>query len=300
MHNLEENKKYYCNLHCHSNRSDGNCSRKEVILRAIRENEDAKMILSITDHNVPFEDLKELQREFEGKIILISGSEVSTTYPVPGTERKVEVHINALDYQVDHPGFLAMLKKNQHNKRPYVEMILSKLEAIGIHVVDEYAELEELVYPSDHIGRMALARMMLKKGLVRTIDEAFDKYFGSYGERLCYVNSPFEYVSIEEAVKAIREAGGIPVLCHPYFYSLEEEQLRELVRRFKEAGGLAIETEYGFYTEEQRAKLRALAEEFELGISAGSDYHGNSHETLKHQFSGDVYEDLMKIKSKGN
>ena len=295
MYQLERGKNYYCDFHCHSNRSDGKCSRRQVIQNAILQNPGAAMILAITDHNVPFEDLEELQKEFEGEIILISGCEVSTTYLVPGTNRKVEVHINALNYQLDHQGFLMMLKKNKHDKREYIETILSKLEAIGIHVVDGYEELVEYVKPSDHVGRMAIARRMFEKGLVESIDRAFDKYFGSYGERLCYVDSPYEYVTIEEAVRTIRAAGGIPVLCHPYFYSLEDEQLRELIRVFKEAGGLAMEVEYGFYTEEQRAALRVLAEEYELKISAGSDYHGNAHERLNHQFACKIYEGLKMI-----
>ena len=296
MYNLEEGKKYYCDFHCHSNMSDGKCSRREVIQNAIVQNEGATMIMALTDHNVPFDDMEELQKEFSGKILLLSGCEVSTTYLVPGTKRKVEVHINALDYDLKHEGFLNMLKKNKHDKREYIETILSKLEALGIHVVDKYEELVEYVKPSDHVGRMAIARVMFEKKLVESIDAAFDKYFGSYGERLCYVDSPYEYVSIKEAVKNIREAGGIPVLCHPYFYSLEEEQLRELICAFKEAGGLAMEAEYGFYTQEQRTALRKLAEEFELGISAGSDYHGNAHERLNHQFDGDIYEQLMRLK----
>ena len=297
MYNLEKGKKYYCDFHCHSNMSDGKCSRREVIQNAIAQNKGATMIMALTDHNVPFDDMEELQKEFFGKILLLSGCEVSTTYLVPGTERKVEVHINALDYDLKHEGFLNMLKKNKHDKREYIETILSKLEALGIHVVDKYEELVEYVKPSDHVGRMALARVMFEKKLVESIDAAFDKYFGSYGERLCYVDSPYEYVSIEEAVKNIREAGGIPVLCHPYFYSLEEEQLRELICAFKEAGGLAMEAEYGFYTQEQRTALRKLAEEFELGISAGSDYHGNAHERLNHQFESEIYEVLRAVKA---
>ena len=301
MLKLEKGKQYFCDFHVHSNMSDGKLSRRQVIENAIAQNQGATMIMAFTDHNVPFDDLEELQKEFEGKVILVSGSEVSVTYPVPNQDRKVEVHINALDYQLDHEGFRAMLKKNQHDKRQYIETILSKLEEIGIHVVDSYEELVEYVKPSDHVGRMAIARMMFEKGLVESIDLAFDKYFGSYGEKLCYVDSPYEYVSIEEAVKTIREAGGIPVLCHPHFYNLKVDEanavneLRELFRRFKEAGGLAVETEYGFYDEGQRVPLRELAEEFGLAISCGSDYHGNEHEKLNYRFPSEIGENLMKL-----
>lgn len=301
MLKLEEGKKYYCDFHCHSNYSDGKLSRRDVIKKAIEQNKGAVMILAFTDHNVAFHDIEELQKEFEGQVLLISGAEISTTYPVPGTKRKVEVHVNGLDYQVNHQGFLLMLNNNMQDKRETNELILSKLEALGIHVVDSYEELVEYVKPSIHVGRMAFARKMYEKGIVESIDQAFKKYFGSEGERLCYVDSPQEYMSIEAACKMILEAGGIPVLCHPYFYGLDEEQLEELIRRFKAAGGLAIEVEYGFYTEEQRASLRKLAEEFELAESCGSDYHGNSHERLDQQLGGkEIYEGLMKAKEKND
>ena len=111
------------------------------------------------------------------------------------------------------------------------------------------------------------------------------------------------YVTLtyEEAVKTIREAGGIPVLCHPHFYNLKVDEvnavneLRELFRRFKEAGGLAVETEYGFYDEGQRVPLRELAKKFGLAISCGSDYHGNEHEKLNYRFPSEIGENLMKL-----
>ena len=298
MHLLEAGKKYVCDFHCHSNHSDGKLSRKQVILNAIEQNPGAIPIMALTDHNVSFHDMEELQEEFQGQALLISGSEISTTYHVPGSTRKVEVHIIALDYQLDHPKMLAMLKNNIHDKRGDIELILAKLENLGFHVVDSYEELEEYVKPSKHVGRMAIARKMFEKEMVESIDAAFDKYFGSYGERRCYVDSQVDYVSIEEAVQTTLEAGGIPVLCHPYFYSLEDHQLRELIRVFKAAGGLAMEVEYGFYTPEQRVALKELAEEYELEISCGSDYHGNAHERLDHQFPVKIYEGLMALKEK--
>lgn len=296
MYKLEEDKRYYCDFHCHSNRSDGRVTRKELIQRVIEENEGDTMILGISDHNIAFDDLDELQKEFDAKIVLVPACEVSASYVVPGTGRKLEVHINAIDYQLNHSDFLDMLKKNQHDKREYVEKILTKLSDVGVHVVDTYEELVEYAYPSNHIGRMVIARMMVQKGLVKTVDEAFDRYFGSYGDRTCYVDNPFEYVSLEEVVLTIRKVGGIPVLCHPYYYNLQNEDLMELIRFFKELGGLAIETEYSIYSETQRAHLRKVADSFGLGISAGSDYHGNEGEFLNHNFPGWIYEELMKLK----
>ena len=195
---LEKCRKYYVNFHCHTLKSDGFCTTEELIERTITQNEDATVIMAVTDHNKLSDELPQLQKKYEGQIILLSGCEVSTTYVVPGTERKIEVHIIALDYKPDSKELKEMLKKNRHDKRGYVEAILAKLENIGIHVVDNYEELVEFAKPSTHVGRMTLARMMVNKNMVSNVDEAFDLYFGSYGARTCYVDNHFEFVSIEE------------------------------------------------------------------------------------------------------
>lgn len=59
-------------------------------INAIQKNEDATIIVVITNHNVPFDNPEELLKEFKGKIMLILGE---------------EVHIDTLDYQLDHPSF---------------------------------------------------------------------------------------------------------------------------------------------------------------------------------------------------
>ena len=145
---------------------------------------------------------------------------------------------------------------------------------------------------------MVLARMMVKKGLCTTVDECFDNYFGSYGKRLCYVDFPYTYVSMETAIENIKKAGGLPILCHPYLYNLDNEQLLALIRRFKELGGMAMECWYGAYTKEQRDSLLNICKTMGLLPSAGSDFHGNSGEHLHHEFPGKIYDDLMLLKKK--
>jgi predicted metal-dependent phosphoesterase TrpH len=101
------------------------------------------------------------------------------------------------------------------------------------------------------------------------------------------VANPLKYVTLEEAVEAILDAGGIPVLAHLYYYLLDAEGERALVRRFKELAGekAAMEVHYAAYTPEQRAALGAIADEFGLMHSCASDFHGNlADETLAHGF----------------
>ena len=295
---------YYCDFHVHSCVSDGACTREEIVKRAIKENEGKKIVLAISDHNKVFDDLEVLQEKYKNEIKLITGCEVSVNYVVPETGKNMEIHILALDYDKNALEFREMLQKNQHDKKIYIETILEKMEAIGIHVASDYEEVRNFVaesnHKSDHIGRMALARMMVAKGICSNIDECFDLYFGSYGKRQCYVPFPYTYVGMEEAISTIKKAGGIPILCHPYYYKLKDEQLTELVHFFKEKGGLALECFYGAYSATQREELMDVCKSTGLYPSAGSDFHGNPGEHLHHHFPGWIYDDLMKLKGQAD
>ena len=285
---LKEGVNYYTNFHCHTSASDGFCTDVELIERAIKQNSDGIMILAITDHNQNPKNFKALQEKYKEQIILLTGCEISTTYKIPSTGRKIEVHIIALDYDLENKEFAAMLLKNQHDKRGYVEEILQKLDNIGIHVADNYEELAEFVNPSTHVGRMAISRMMVKKGLTSTIDEGFNKYFGSYGEKTCYVDNSFEFVSIEECVSTIRNSGGISILCHPILYDLTKEELLELISLYAKAGGDAMEVFYPSHSDEDCDELLQICQKEDLIPSAGSDYHGNAHEHLRQKYPGKI------------
>ena len=81
-------------------------------------------------------------------------------------------------------------------------------------------------------------------------------------------------LSIERSVEVIREAGGVPVLAHPFQYKLEESALRQLIEHCMDHGLLGMECRYSLYDEEQSQYLLALAKEYGLVPTGGSDYHG--------------------------
>ena len=179
----------------------------------------------------------------------------------------------------------------------FLKVNLDKLLAQGIDV-GTYDELQAKNSRSRHFGRMQIGKEMVKRGYVKTVDEAFDIYMGAHGQRLAYVPNPLKYVTLEEAVDAILSAGGIPVLAHLYYYLLDAEGERALVRRFKELAGdrAAMEVEYAAYDRAQRDALRAIADEFGLMYSCASDYHGNlKGETLAHKFDPALCAPLLRL-----
>ena len=265
----------YIDLHTHSCLSDGSLTPVELLTAA----RDAGIgILALTDHNATA-DLSPLQAAFP-EMTLIQGAEITCRY------LDQELHVVALGIDPENAQLRAVLRNNQPDRRPYLSAILEKLRALGIDV-GTYDELQAANPNSRHFGRMQIAKEMQRRGYVATADEAFDVYMGAHGQRLAYVANPLKYVTLEEAVEAILDAGGVPVLAHLYYYLLDAEGERALVRRFKELAGekAAMEVHYAAYTPEQRESLAAIADEFGLMHSCASDFHGNlADETLAHGF----------------
>ena len=265
----------YIDLHTHSCLSDGNLTPEALLTKA---REAGIGILALTDHNATA-DLVPLQAAFP-ELTLIQGAEITCRY------LDQELHVVALGIDPENAKLRAVLRNNQPDRRPYLSAILEKLRALGIDV-GTYDELQAANPNSRHFGRMQIAKEMQRRGYVATADEAFDVYMGAHGQRLAYVANPLKYVTLEEAVEAILDAGGIPVLAHLYYYLLDVEGERALVRRFKELAGekAAMEVHYAAYTPEQRESLAAIADEFALMHSCASDFHGNlADETLAHGF----------------
>ena len=276
----------YIDLHTHSCLSDGSLTPVELLTAA----RDAGIgILALTDHNATA-DLSPLQAAFP-ELTLIQGAEITCRY------LDQELHVVALGIDPENAQLRAVLRNNQPDRRPYLSAILEKLRALGIDV-GTYDELQAANPNSRHFGRMQIAKEMQRRGYVATADEAFDVYMGAHGQRLAYVANPLKYVTLEEAVEAILNAGGIPVLAHLYYYLLDAEGERALVRRFQELAGekAAMEVHYAAYTPEQRESLAAIADEFGLMHSCASDFHGNLEgETLAHHFDPALCAPLLEL-----
>ena len=286
-----ENKKQYCDLHTHSAKSDGELTRAEVIEEAKKNHIG---VLSITDHNIEFGDMDELQAKHPD-IKLINGSEVSACYIVPDTGEEREIHIVALDFDnTEH--FVSILRRNRFDNKQYVNSIIHKLRETGLEADFTYDDLRYEL-KQELIGRMAIARKLVSLDMVGDVYEAFDKFFGDFGQRKAYVKPDIsKYIPLDTAVIEIRNAGGIPVLCHPYSYYLSEEQVVRLIQDFKKFGGMAMETLYSTYSSEQREQLKAYASNYGLFESAASDFHGRGKKcSLANRFPISYAEHLLAI-----
>ncbi|MBW3166287.1 RNase RNM [Ferrimonas balearica] len=244
-------------LHCHTTASDGTLTPTELVTRAALQQ---VTILAITDHDTVAGLGEASEVAAQKGVRLISGVEISTRW------HGFEIHIVGLNFDPQHPAMVALLDSQQRNREARAVAIGDKLAKRRIEGAYEAARA---MAGEGVVGRGHFARVLVNRGIVRQPQAAFDKYLGK--GQSAYV--PTQWCSIEQAVAAIHQAGGVSVLAHPGKYSLSNKWLRKLLGEFQAAGGMAMEALGSQQSPDQRRFLLSLAEEHQMLISAGSDFH---------------------------
>jgi predicted metal-dependent phosphoesterase TrpH len=126
---------------------------------------------------------------------------------------------------------------------------------------------EVLTFARDAIGRPHIARALLERGYVSTVEEAFRRY-------LVPCNVPKCYWPIYDAIQEIRRLGGVSVLAHPTTVSADRQELRDIITELSETGLDGIEVFNNMAQQDEMEFLRRLAGELGLLVTGGSDYHG--------------------------
>jgi len=251
-------------LHIHSNASDGTFSPREIIHRAV---ESGLRAVSITDHDTISGVKEALNLSIPPALKFISGVEISAA-PPDLSDQTGSLHILGYGFNPDNPELQEMLLPLQEARLNRNPLILQKLNALGMDitlndVLDDTAEKQ--------VGRPHIARVMVRKGIVGSIDEAFDRYLSR--NRPAYVDK--YRVPCPKAIEIIKQAGGIPVLAHPFLLSRNDNpSITRLVSSLKDMGLMGIEVYYPQHPPEIVAVYTRLALRFGLLETGGSDFHG--------------------------
>ena len=258
-------------LHVHSNRSDGTYSVEELVDYAIEKGLSA---MALTDHDTVdgIDDILAYADSLRSKGVpgvpeIIPGVELSTDLD------NKDVHIVGLYVNHKNPEFVKYLREFVESREKRNEKMCEKLRENGVDIT--YEELKS-AFPRSVITRAHYARLMMEKGYINSIAEAFEKYIGDRCP--CYV--PREKVTPESAVKLILKADGIPVLAHPILYRLSDDRLDALVSSLKSVGLIGIEAIYSTYEPSEERDIRRLADKYRLRISGGSDFHGKNKKNI--------------------
>ena len=186
---------------------------------------------------------------------------------VPGVEISteqdgVEVHILGYYFDLTDTRLGEIFRYVRNSRLLRGEEIAGKLRALGIEITLGEIEAES---NGETLGRPHVAQALMRKGYVKTLQEAFDRYIGS--GRPAYV--PRYKLTPFAAAEAIRNAGGCSVLAHPGL-GVGTGMIRELI----EAGLQGIEAYHSQHTPSHTRRALALAEEYGLLVTGGTDSHG--------------------------
>lgn len=250
-------------LHTHSTASDGTLSPKELVDYAVEKKLSA---IALTDHDT-IDGLDEAictaekYKGTENEIEVIPGIEFSTEY----FGRDVHVLGLYIDYQGEY--FQSRLKHFVLGREKRNRRMCRKLCEGGMDI--SYEEMLE-EFPDSIITRAHFARMLLKKGYVKSVKEAFDRFIGD-GKPFY---TPRKRISPFRAIEIIRRAGGFPILAHPVLSGFSRSVLEELVSKCKSCGLMGIECVYSTFEAADERQMRELAAKYDLAPSGGSDFHG--------------------------
>jgi 3',5'-nucleoside bisphosphate phosphatase len=246
----------YIDLHTHSTASDGIYSPTELLRRA---KEVGLRVLALTDHDTSDGVGEAAKAAAALDIDFIPGIEINTD--VSGGE----VHVLGYFPEFQRPAFQSVLKVLRDARERRGQRMVELLNEHSINV--PWERVRELAQGA--VGRPHVAKALLEAGYVQTIGEAFDKYIGTG----CYAYVPRYRLTPDDAVRLIASANGLPVIAHPADLPGLDE-LRNWLPELCKAGMVGLETYYGPYTAEQEQALRALADEYRLIPTGGTDFHG--------------------------
>jgi predicted metal-dependent phosphoesterase TrpH len=246
----------FADLHLHTVFSDGTNTPQEVV----REGKKAGLYaIALADHDTTDGIEPAIKAgKIEGLEVL-SGIELSAEYSGK------EIHI--LGYLIDYkaPKLKARLDKLKHNRIERVHNIIAKLKKEAGLDLNPGTVFE--IANGGAVGRLHIARAMVKDGVVGSLSEAFQKYIGDKcpGYVLGFKFTP------QEAIKLIKDAGGVPVLAHPYIIH-NDDLILELVKD----GIMGMEVYYPEHTQGMINFYLDFCAKNNLLVTGGSDCHGSA------------------------
>ena len=259
-------------LHAHTTASDGDQSPTQLIALAKAAGLAA---IAVTDHDTTDGVGEALEAGMRLGVEVIPGIELSAEIDSEPGQRG-QCHILGLGIDPRNPTLLARLHKIQDNRinrnARMVEKLnsLDELKSRNIHITLAEVEAEA---GGDIVARPHFAKVLMAKGLVGSVQEAFNEYLGENAK----AHVPRDSVTPEEAIRLIHDAGGVAILAHPNNCKRgTPEATEQYILQLRAKGLDGIEARYNLHSPEDTARYLDLASRHGLLTSGGSDFHGLS------------------------
>ncbi len=245
-------------LHTHSTVSDGSDPPDTIASLAAAAELSA---VALTDHDRLDGVAAARDRAAQVGVELVAGCELSV-------ENRGTMHILVYFIEPGDGPLQDELVRLQEARAGRNRRLADRLADLGLPVTAEEIEAEA---GGMGAGRPHIANILVRKGVVASIQEAFDTWLAK--GRPAYVDK--EKLAPGRAIALARASGGVPVLAHPLSLELAPDALERTVGELTDLGLAGVEAVYGRYSEEERRGLADLGRRHGLVVTGGSDYHGD-------------------------
>ncbi len=247
-------------LHTHSDRSDGTDRPAELVRAARAAGLD---VLGITDHDTTAGWDEATAAAEEAGLLLVRGIELSCRFAGYG------VHLLAYLPDPSYPPLVEEMRQVLDGRNDRLPRLLARLGELGIDL--DADDVRRVSGEAAATGRPHVADALVAKGVVRDRAEAFDRFLGPQGP--AYVH---RYATdLEAMIGTVVDAGGVPVLAHPWASRHDHEALDHAgLERLRDAGLAGVEVDHQDHDQGKRERLRRLAADLDLLVTGSSDYHG--------------------------
>ncbi len=248
-------------LHAHTTASDGSLSPAQLVQAA-----DALGLaaLAVTDHDT-VDGLAEALRAAQSLSVVV----------VPGVELSVEddggrFHLLGYAFNPHDQTLQDALARLRESRAARNALMAQKMVALGLPLTMDDVRAEAGP-DSQVVARPHFAQALLKRGLVSSVQDAFDRYLAT-GKPL-YL--PKQVLTPRDAIALIHNAGGVAVMAHPGLVLLSDDALAARIAALASHDGMdGLEAFYSQHTEAQTARFLEIAQQNSLLVTGGSDFHG--------------------------
>lgn len=246
-------------LHTHSTASDGTLTPSQLVTAA---KEQGLKAIALTDHDTITGLEEALAKGREVDLEVIPGVEISVDHAGG------ELHLLGYFLDLSCPQLHDTLARLQSYREERNPQMIAKLQAKGFDITME--EVKAMA-GGKVVGRPHMAAVLVAKGYVVNMTEAFNKYLASG----CPAYVEKQRLSPEEGINLVLQAKGIPVLAHPkYLPEKNLPDLEALVVRLKGLGLKGIEVHYTSHGRAEQEAYGQLADQYQLVVTGGTDFHG--------------------------
>ena len=265
-------------LHVHTTASDGQYTPSQIIEFAHNKNIG---VIAITDHDTVAGIDEGRKAAKKLGVTFVPGTELNISFPTG------EFHLLGLGFKQISPSLTILLDNLVKNRELRNVQIIEKMREGGVDITLEEMQAD---FPDTVLGRPHFAAELVKKKVVKTRQQAFDRYLAK--GRPWYVQRVGS--NLDEAIVAIKESGGVPVIAHPMSLYLSWGKLPDALQDFYERGVMGLEAFHPGARVTECLRLEELAKKIGYFVTAGSDFHGEkirADRKLGHTCGGRKIED---------